>query len=377
MTTTSFKVGLITLVIAGVVTALVIQHRTQTRLREENQSLRRQIAQLQSDNLSLIRHEAVARLMLRLPVPHIQTVATSNGSPSSELQFTNLYSRFTNGAPKLTAAQVEAYVKANRTNAASLLAAFRTSGDLALLKEAMIKYPNDPQVAFEAVFDERLSPEEQRQWLDAFEKSAPNNALANYLSALNYFKASQADQAVQELLAADGKGFDDYTLQRAQDNEEAYLSAGYSAAEAARLSDDWLTVPQLAPLKQLGLHLLDLANAYKETGDQVSAQAALQMEMNLGKRYGDASTSMALISQLVGLAIERMALSAMDPNSQTVQNQINQIAQTKAVIRKLAQQTDSLFPTLSDQDLLNYENRRRAFGEVAAMQWLVNKFGQP
>ena len=30
----------------------------------------------------------------------------------------------------------------------------------------------------------------------------------------------------------------------------------------------------------------------------------------------------------------------------------------------------------TDQDILNYENRRRAFGEVAALQWVVSKYGQ-
>ena len=42
---------------------------------------------------------------------------------------------------------------------------------------------------------------EQPLWLDAFKQSAPDNALANYLWAHNYYKAGQTDQAVQELVA--------------------------------------------------------------------------------------------------------------------------------------------------------------------------------
>ena len=53
----------------------------------------------------------------------------------------------------------------------------------------MEKYPNDPQVAFEALFAKDLSPEQRRQWLSAFEQSAPDNPLANYLSARDYLKA--------------------------------------------------------------------------------------------------------------------------------------------------------------------------------------------
>jgi len=30
---------------------------------------------------------------------------------------------------------------------------------------------------------------------------------------------------------------------------------------------------------------------------------------------------------------------------------------------------------LTDQDLVNFTNRRMLFGEVAAMQWMVNTYG--
>jgi hypothetical protein len=102
----------------------------------------------------------------------------------------------------LTAGQVESYLKENQRSAASLLAAFRTTGEQALLEEAMQKFPNDPQVAFEAAFKKDGSPEEQRQWFDALKQSAPQNALGYYLSALNYFKSGQPDQAVQDLISA-------------------------------------------------------------------------------------------------------------------------------------------------------------------------------
>ena len=53
MTATQLKLGLGALVVAGAATALVVQHQTQTQLRDENESLRQQIAQLQTDNESL------------------------------------------------------------------------------------------------------------------------------------------------------------------------------------------------------------------------------------------------------------------------------------------------------------------------------------
>jgi gas vesicle protein len=47
---TNLKLGISALVIAGAATALVVQHQTQTTLREENESLQQQITQLQSEN---------------------------------------------------------------------------------------------------------------------------------------------------------------------------------------------------------------------------------------------------------------------------------------------------------------------------------------
>jgi RNA polymerase sigma factor (sigma-70 family) len=53
MTMTKLKLGISALVIAGATMALIAQYQTQIKLREENESLRQQITQLQTDNESL------------------------------------------------------------------------------------------------------------------------------------------------------------------------------------------------------------------------------------------------------------------------------------------------------------------------------------
>jgi type II secretory pathway component GspD/PulD (secretin)/cell division protein FtsL len=53
MTMTKLKLGISALVVAGAAATLVIQHQAQTKLREENQSLRQQMDQLQTDNENL------------------------------------------------------------------------------------------------------------------------------------------------------------------------------------------------------------------------------------------------------------------------------------------------------------------------------------
>jgi hypothetical protein len=309
--------------------------------------------------------------------------AASTNALVEDLQPAHLIDRFKDKPPKLTAEQVEAYLKANGRKASSLLAAYRTSGDPVLLKEAMEKYPYDPQVAFEAVYARDLSPEERRRWLDTFEKSAPDNALANYVSALDFFKAGQIDQGVQELIVADGKQqFQDYLMDRVQDDEDAYLAAGYSVAEAKMLASTQVMLPYLKPLRDaVRDYLIPLANSYRQAGDEESAQAALQMGLNLGQRYGNGSPGFS-INQLVGMAVENEALSAMDPNrpygdnGQTVQDRLNQLAQQRAALKELGQQFEPLQQTMSDQDWISYLDRMKSLGDVAAMRWVISKYGQ-
>ena len=371
-------------VLAG--TGIYEAHRA-AQLRAQNQTLQQQSSSLseQVQQLQQERDDALKRYRVlstqpapRLPAPPIQVAAP----PAEEAPTTNLYARMKNTPPRLTSEQVESYLKANGRGAATLLAAFRTSGDPALLKEAMEKYPNDPQVAFEAVFSKQLSPAQQRQWLETFKKSAPDNALANYLSALNYFNSGQIDEGVKELSAASGKQLYDYTLRRVQDDEEAYLGAGYSLVDAKAVATSQLLLPQLKPLKQLSLDMMDLANAYRQAGDESSAQGVLQMAATLGGRYSDSTPGEAEVSQLVGMYIEHHALEAMNPNSpygdsgQTVQQRFDQLTQAHTALTTLSQQAAPLLPTLSDQDWMMYKDRWIMFGEENALRWVVGKYGQ-
>jgi len=386
MATTKLKLGLTTLVIAGAATTLVIQHQSQTKLREVDESFRQQIAQLKADNESLSNRAAQAKGMRapRLPAPPMHVTPQANASPTEDSQSTSLYARLNGKSLKLTAEQVESYLKANGRNPASLLAAFRTTGDPALLEEAMQKYPNDPQVDFEAVFKKDTSLEERRQWLDAFKRSAPDNALANYCSAFAYFKAGQTDQAVQDLIVADGKvEFQDYLPYRIQEDQEAYLSAGYSLADAEAFAVcQQPLLPQPGELRQFVHDIGDLAKSYQQAGDANSAQAALQIIADLGQRYANGSPGEFLVSQNVGVDIERFALGVMDPNTpyggsgQTVQDQLNKLDRQLAGQKELGQQTTPLTQTMSDQDWISFDDRLKAFGEQEACRWLIRKYGQ-
>jgi len=384
LTKTKFAICAAVVAVAGTAALVVIERQSQADLRRRNAALEQQLAQLQTEAQNLSNRLARGAVATpHLPAPALAANATRS-EPIEERSSTNLYARFKDKEFKITPEQAEAYVNASRRSASSLLAAFRTSGNQALLEEAMQKYPKDPEVAFEAAFRKDATPEERRHWLDTFKASAPDNALGNYLSARDYFKAGQTDQAVQELLVASAKPqFDDFTLDRSQADEEAFRSAGYAELDTRMAATMGLVLPHLIEMKELSQSMVELSKSYRAAGDDASAQAALQLALNMGERFdGSKGTAgVPLITQLVGMAVDRMALGTMDPaipygnDGQTVKDRIDQLTQLRESIKERASNWEALQQKISEQDFINYLDRTRLFGEDNAMRWLANKYG--
>jgi RNA polymerase sigma factor (sigma-70 family) len=382
MAWTKAKTALVSVVVCAGLVTTVTQHRAQEKLRAENEVLQSEIAQLRSERASIAQRSSPVRGTLHLPAPRVQVAAPASESATDGLPTAPLYTRLWKDGKdiKLTADQVQAYLSANGRTAATLVAAFRATDDPKLLREALQNYPNDPRVNFAAAVNKDFSPEERRQWLDALKQSAPNNALANYLSARAYFSSGQNDQAVGELIAASGKPeLKDYSLEFVQNAEEAFLAAGYSVAEAKTISTTGLPLPQLGAIRELGADMVNLANSYRQAGDEASAQATLQMAANLGQGYRAASAEQ-MVSQFVGFTVEKQALQAMDPtspygdNGQTVQGRIDQITQQRAELGELTQQVSPILERMPDQDWISFNDRLVMFGEEAAMRWLAGKY---
>lgn len=373
------KTAAVSVVIAGLVGYSLLQHHREAGLRADLEALQQQVAGLHAENTRLTAAQRIGSP--HLPAPQVQITPTTAALPAETAGASNVYDRLKDKNIRLTAEQLEPYLAAHKRDASSLLAGYRTSLDVALLREAMERFPNDPQVAFEAVLSKKLSPTEQRQWLDTFKKDAPNNAMGNYLSAYNYLTSGQMDQAVKELSSSANKQFQDYSMPRVQDDVEAYLAAGYSMVDARALAYSQLSLPQLSQLVQLSHGVSDLASAYQQAGDQNSMQAALQIQAAMGQRYAQTQPGEAEVSQLVGMAIERQALQKMNPtdpygvDGQTVQDRLNQIMQERRALNELNAQVDPLMSTVTDQDWMVYKDRWIMFGEKNALQWVVNKYG--
>jgi hypothetical protein len=383
MTVSKAQAGLIAiLLIISIVAPLTIKREEDAKFKAATDKWAVQLADLRAENERL--RLANRRPSPHLPAPRIQNPGETTEVGPDQLSTNRLIARLALAAdaPRLTPAQIEAYLKENKRSAASLVTAFRATGDKDLLHEALEKFPNDPMVNFASVFEAGATADERRQRLEALKQAAPDNAIARYLSALDYFKVGQVDQAVGELSTAAGQQtFQDYSREFIQSAEEAYLSAGYTPAEAKALGFSQLLLPQLAPLKALGQQMVDLANSYRQANDSASAQAALQMAIELGQRF-NGEPGEALVSRLVGLAIQRNALGAMDlgtvldSSGQTVEARLDEIAQQRDAIRQLDQQFEGVQPKITDQDWISYRDRERTFGEEPAMQWLVAKYSK-
>ena len=134
-------------VIVGLAAYSMMEHQARVRLREQNEALQRQMAAMQKDERAT--GDEFSRVTARLQV--LQMANTSAALPATNSATTNLYDRFKENTPSLTAAQVDAFLQKNGRKASALLAAYRTSHDVGLLREAMGKFPEDAQVAFEVV----------------------------------------------------------------------------------------------------------------------------------------------------------------------------------------------------------------------------------
>ena len=281
---------------------------------------------------------------------------------------------------KIGRKQLEAYLRENRRNAASLLATARITGDRDLLREARQRSPNDPRVLMDWMLRSDATPAERRQALDAFLRAAPDNALGDYLSALDHFENGQADLAVQAMWGALNKTrLDDYFLETEQDCEEAYVAAGYSPAQAAAAAYYGMELRHMVRLRALSRSLLDLQQQYTKAGEAESAQVVAEMGIQLGSQL-QLQTGNLLIGDLVGMAIERPFLERLDPGAvlassgQTLAARLQELDQRKKTIRELVPCADIL-STLDEREVNNFIARAKLYGELEALQWLQDKHG--
>ena len=394
----TLKIAVGVVVVAGIATALVLE-RQANMLREQNRALQQELEQLAqlgaesqpralaTNSHSLLteeQHRELLRLRGKSGVLRQENYDVGKLHADNRRLGSKLASQLLEGKAHVTLEQLAPYLEAKQRSAESLLAAFHVTGDPTALREALEKYPGDPRVNFAAAF-KGDSPEERRQRLDAFKQSAPDNALANYLSAQDYFRAGQNEQAVQELVAAAAKqDFQCYAGDFLQDLEEGYGAAGCSTAGACVVAAYRLPVEQFAQLRGLGKNLAELATLYQQAGDEASAHTALQMGLTLGRQVGEPSSGKPTCLDLLGIEIERKFLAAMDPASPydssgtTVKGQLDELARKRETIKEVIGDGGIwVNQALSEQDQIGFFERMKASGELEALRWARSRQPKP
>lgn len=270
------------------------------------------------------------------------------------------------------------YLAQNHTNALSLLTAFQASGDREFLRQAAAKFPDDPVVQAKVLMH-NLYPDQRQQWLDALKKSAPGNSLPSFLAARDLMDQGNPTAALAEITSAANKNYNDYYRESALGLEEAYLEAGRSLVEARALGGSEILLPQLAPLKQLGVQLADLSAEYGKTGDSASQQALLNGVYEMGTQLRDTGNQGPLITSLVGLALQNIVLQHWPDGvpAEIIQGSVaDQLAANQQYRENLKASNQVLtqwLPTASENEIVAYLDHRQSLGEENALKWLKGR----
>jgi hypothetical protein len=278
---------------------------------------------------------------------------------------------------------LDAWLASGRTNAPDLLAMRQVGGGAEFLRLALTNFPSDPRVLMAAVaLDD--GPQARRERLDRLKAAAPDNALADYLSARDHLKQGRTDAAFADLAAASGKArFDDYVLEAMVSAEELYLQDGRSPAEAKALGTSGALMPHLAQLKGLAVDLAELQGQYLAAGDTGSAERLAQYGVELGGRLIEGEGSNTLIGQLVGVAVEKIVLKPLDPDRayDFLQGTVNErqaaLEMSKAEVRESSQHFEDWMRAASEAEIVGFFDRFKLYGEAEALKWLAQRRGAP
>jgi hypothetical protein len=278
--------------------------------------------------------------------------------------------------------KVEEFLARKGRNAADLLSAYHTLKDTKYLLEAAAKFPDDPQVQL-SVLTKNLFPAERRQWLDRFKASSPDNALANYLSARDYFKNGQDEAGLQELKqAGQQKRFQDFSTEARINEEELQMSAGKTVLEARQSSGGWADnlLGNMASLKSLSQEISRLQKQFAAAGQTQESLQMIEAGLDVVERIAPPEGARFQISQLVAWAIEASLLRGLEPDRSfdflgggTPQSRVEEIRAEKMALKKLNDFVREATPRMTEAEQLSFLERQRIYGEIPALRWFQNQ----
>lgn len=204
--------------------------------------------------------------------------------------------------------------------------------------------------------------------------TSPDNALPNYLSALDQFKAGNSEQGLAEMTTATQKAnCSSLDQERMQSREEMLLLSGFSPVEAKENSIRAFSYEHLAQMKQFAHKLDELQKSYKAAGDENSVHQLAAMGIQAAKQLGAGSPT--IISDMVANAVERIVLSNLDPNTHydflgATAGERNQALRARKQEQRELAKNQIAYVSLSDSEKLIYWSRFNLYGELNAMKWM-------
>lgn len=154
------------------------------------------------------------------------------------------------------------------------------------------------------------------------------------------------------------------------------MASGKPTTEAKMMATTTVLLPHLAQLKGLAQSMVEVQKEFTAAGNADSAQAVASLNYHLGNQLSSGEDTRFVLDQLVGIAIERMTISKLDPNQHydflgsTAQARIDQLIAEREDFKALTVNSTELLETASDADLLSYLDRMKIHGERAALEWL-------
>lgn len=271
--------------------------------------------------------------------------------------------------PELSREQIDIYLQAQHRSAGSLLAAYRLSKDEAFFREAMEKFPNDPEVLVTALELPNI-PTKRLEILLKLKRVDPDNSIANCLSARILFDLGKNDEALAELSGTFGKTMRDYNLVSQQNVEEAYLSSGYSAVAAKWVTMTQATKPFLIQMRNVADGLKKERATATAAGDEAGVIASQEIQLEIANQVRQGKF---LIDTLVATNLEKKVL--IETNTPEAHNRIAEIEQQTKTIRDQASKIPILMAdnVVPESDWLLYFERIKVFGENAANTWILEK----
>jgi tetratricopeptide (TPR) repeat protein len=272
--------------------------------------------------------------------------------------------------PKLTREQIDSYLQARSRSAASLLTAFRLSEDEAFLREAMEKFPNNPQVQL-ASLRMFADPAKRLEILESLKLTDPENGIVDCLSARALFDLGKNDEAVAALSQSVGRPIRDYTVLSCQDNEEAYLAAGFPPLEAKMTALFQSTKPLVIQMRKLVDGLQKQRESAGLAGDDAAVQTSRDIQLQLA---GQLSQGGFLVDSLVAFVLENKVLKEID--TPEARARIEEMAQQKNSMVEASKRVSALMETsaVPENDWLLYFDRAKLFGEKSANDWMLGKY---